>query len=368
MQYGSQTRDQIKHDYPVKILHTADIHLRQPGDERWETLQYLLAIATEQRVDAVVISGDLFDKNLIAENLRPEIRTLFSGNDFPVIIIPGNHDAKLFGDMYFGSDAVLLVDHSRPHIIGEIAFYGMTFESMDEYRVLERLQELKTHLQADRTNILLYHGELLDVIFKQSDLGDDEETGYMPVRLSFFKDIRIDYVLAGHFHTRFDIRQLPGGGYFVYPGSPVSITRRETGRRKVNIFETGKPPSEFLLHSPHYEEVLVTLDPSDNTDPVSLIETRLRGLHPQAKVLLTVDGYFNKELIGRGEKELAEDIASAARERCNAVRYEFRDIGHIFADDLYSSFMKKLDAVDADSEKKRQIREITIRAMIEAGT
>lgn len=351
----------------MKILHTADIHLKRTGDERWDTLQYLLSLAGEHAVDAFVISGDLFDKDLDAENLRPEIRALFSGNGFPVVIIPGNHDATLLTDMYFGSDVVLLGNHTQPHVIGNVAFYGIPFESMDEHRILERVQDMKAHISQDRTNILLYHGELLDVMFNRSDLGGEEETGYMPVRLSFFKDIKIDYVLAGHFHTRFDIRQLPGGGYFVYPGSPVSITRRETGRRKVNIFGVGKPPAEFLLHSPHYEEVVVSLDPLDNTDPVSSIEDRLNNLHPQAKVLLTVDGYFNKELIGRNEKELAEQIASAARERCAEVQYEFRDIQHILADDLYASFVEKLESYDFDPEKQKRIREVTIRAMIEAG-
>jgi len=350
----------------VKILHTADVHLRHTGDERWESLQYLLSIAGEQSVDAFVISGDLFDKDLDAENLRPAVRALFSGNEFPVIIIPGNHDARLLSDMYFGSNAVLLGDHLEPQIIRDVAFYGMAFESMDEHRVLERVQELKTRLSPDHTNILLYHGELLDVMFKRSDIGGEEETGYMPVRLSFFKDMKIDYVLAGHFHTRFDIRQLPDGGYFVYPGSPVSITRRETGRRKVNIFETGKPPAEYLLHSPHYEEVIVILDPLDNTDPTTNIEERLSNLHPQAKVLLTVGGYFNKDLIGRSEKELADQIALAARDRCADIQYEFRDIRQILADDLFSSFMKKLDSYDFDTQMRRQIRELTIRAMIEA--
>jgi DNA repair protein SbcD/Mre11 len=350
----------------VKILHTADIHLKRTGDERWESLHHLLSVARDQGIGAFVISGDLFDKDLDAENLRPEIRALFSGNGFPVIMIPGNHDIKLLSDMYFGSDAVLIRDHMQPHIVGDVAFYGMAFESMNEHRVLQRLGEMKAHLSPERTNILLYHGELLDVMFKRSDLGGEEETGYMPVRLSFFKDMKIDYVLAGHFHTRFDIRQIPGGGFFVYPGSPVSITRRETGRRKVNIFEAGNPPAEFLLDTPHFEEVVLTLNPLDHTDPLELIDDRLRAVHERAKVLLTVDGYFNQELTGYSERELADRIESTVRERCADIRLEFTDIRHILADDLFSLFMSKLTACDFDPEKQQLVRDLAIRAMIEA--
>jgi len=350
----------------VKILHTADVHLRRTDDERWDTLHSLLSIARDEKVNIFVISGDLFDKDIDAEDLRPEIRDLFSGNEFQIIIIPGNHDAQLLSDLYFGSDVVLLTDPFQPHFFDDVAFYGMAFETMDENRVLERLHELKYHLSAEHKNILLYHGELLDVMFKRSDLGAEDETGYMPIRLSYFKGLHIDYVLAGHFHTRFDIRSLPDGGYFIYPGSPVSITRKETGRRKVNIFEVGKPPTEYLLDSPYFEEIKVTLDPLDDTDPLELIHERLAAAHPNAKIVLTVNGYINKDLVQRTEKELADEIAKVTQERCLEVRYEFRDIQHILQDDLFNSFMMKLDTLDCNAGERQRIREMAMRAMIEA--
>jgi len=350
----------------VKILHTADIHLKHYGDERWNTLLSVLAIAREQKTDAVVVSGDLFDKDLDAENLRPKIREIFSNNGIPILIIPGNHDAQLLGDMYFGSDAILLNDISHPHIIEDTAFYGLPFESLDENGVLERIHLLKQSLSGEYCNVLLFHGELLDIMFNQSDLGGEEETGYMPVRLSFFTDIRIDYVLAGHFHTNFDIRQLPEGGYFVYPGSPVSITRREIGRRKVNLFTTGEPPAEFPIDSPHYEKIIHTLDPLDTADPVGIIQEKIKSVHPQAKIILTVDGYFNKDKVGKSEKELAEQLNNLSQTHDIELAIQFRDIQHILEDDLFSSFISKLDTYNLDAAKRKRIREHAIQAMIEA--
>jgi len=350
----------------VKILHSADIHLRSTDDERWEALQVLLSVAREQKADVFVISGDLFHKDRDAEMLRPKIRELFSKNEFPILILPGNHDARLISDMYFGRNVVLLTDLFQPCIIGNVAFYGFAFEPMDEHRVLDRLQQLSRHLLPDHTNILLFHGELLDVMFKRSDVGDDDESGYMPVRLSFFREIDIDYVLAGHFHTRFDIRPLPDEGYFVYPGSPVSITRRETGRRKVNIFEVGSPPEEYLLDTPHYEVVYVTLDPFDKTDPLTIIKERLNPVHPNAKVLLTVDGYFNKDTIGRNEKSLADGISTIAYPQCIEIRNEFRDIQQVLDDELFTVFLGKLEARNDFGIRQNHIKELVIRAMIEA--
>ena len=52
----------------VKILHTADIHLREYKDERWEALEELVEIGKRNKVAIVTICGDLFDKDIDAEN------------------------------------------------------------------------------------------------------------------------------------------------------------------------------------------------------------------------------------------------------------------------------------------------------------
>jgi DNA repair protein SbcD/Mre11 len=350
----------------MQILHTADVHLRQPGDERWCALGDVLAIARERRVGAFVISGDLFDRDIDAEQLRPKIRELFSGNGFPILILPGNHDARFLEGMYFGGDAVVLLDPDAPVEIDGVFFRGIPFESIGETQVLERIQSLKRRLPADATTILLYHGDLLDVMFRRSDTGDEAGTGYMPVRLSFFEGMPVQYVLAGHFHTRFDVRPLPGGGYFVYPGSPVSITRREAGRRKVNLFTVGEPPAELPLDTPHYQAETIVLDPLDTTPPVRIVERMLEQAHPAAKLLLTVDGFVSRDTIGMNEMELADAIKRAAGDRCE-IDFRVRDIQRVLEDNIFKAFMTRLDEYDADEAQKQRMKELAIRAMIGAG-
>lgn len=58
----------------MKILHTADIHLRERHDERWKALQKIIEIGKREKIDVLAISGDLFDKGIDAEKLRPHIR------------------------------------------------------------------------------------------------------------------------------------------------------------------------------------------------------------------------------------------------------------------------------------------------------
>jgi len=48
----------------MKILHTADVHLREVGDKRWEALQKLIEAAKKEGAEILAISGDLFDKGI----------------------------------------------------------------------------------------------------------------------------------------------------------------------------------------------------------------------------------------------------------------------------------------------------------------
>lgn len=353
----------------MKILHTADIHLREYGDERWRALQKLIEIGKKEKVDIFVISGDLFNKEVDAENLRSKIREIFSHNGFKIIVLPGNHDGESYeSGMYFGEDTIILNDLGSSFEYENVKVWSIPFEPIAGEEILERIHSLKDKFSSDKKNILLYHGELLDAFFSRKDFGEEGEERYMPVKLSYFKDSGIDYVLAGHFHSRFDVRRLENKGYFVYPGSPLSLTKRETGQRKVNIFEVGKPPTEYLLDIPYLEEVDIEFDPFKEKNPLDVIRRHLESLPSEAKIILTVKGYINSKEVGVNESELVEKIKKIALDRCaEPPRFEFKDIQTILEDELFRKFFDELKHTSYKEGKKRQMRDIAIKAMMEAG-
>jgi DNA repair exonuclease SbcCD nuclease subunit len=331
----------------MKILHTADIHLLEYDDERWEVLKNLIELGKQHKIDIFTICGDLFDKDFNAENLRPHIRQLFSNTGFKILIIPGNHDKDSYSSgMYFGDDAIIL-NNTPFEESSDVRILGIPFEPVGGEELLAKIRALTKLLTDDRRNILLCHGELLDAYasnISRTDFGEEGEGRYMPFRLSYFEGLNIDYVLAGHFHTSFDIRQLPNGKFFVYSGSPVSITKRETGRRKVNLFEVGGPPAEYLLDTPHYEEVRVELNPLADKHPVDKVKKSLEDLHPAAKAILTVVGYFNSETAQMSEIDLSNRIQEIATSKCSEKPIcEFKDIRRIVEDDLFKAFMQKVE-------------------------
>ncbi len=351
----------------MKILHTADIHLRDHEDERWKAFCKLIEIGKEQNIDIFIVSGDLFNKDFDADNLRPKIRELFTNCGFKIVIIPGNHDSESYkSGFYFGEDAIIIDNLEAPYSNNEVSIWGLPFEPIEGEKILEKLRSLKDKFTKDKKNILLFHGELTDMFFSRKDFGEDEEGRYMPVKLSFFDDLNIDYVLAGHFHKNFDVMTLKNGGYFVYPGSPISITRRETGQRKVNIFELGEAPKDFLLDTPYFEDITIELDPFSYSEPIEIIKEELDGISANAKVILTVTGYINSDNIDRNETEFREDILKISEGKTVVSNIEFKDIKTIVEDDLFKSYIDKLEKRNYDEVKKKQLQEVAIDAMRKA--
>lgn len=356
----------------MKILHTSDIHLREQNDERWKGLETLIEVGKKEEIDLFLISGDLFDKDIHAEGLKGEIRGLFSNTGFKIVIVRGNHDMNSYSEgMLFGEDVEIITDIRSPFELDGVRIFAIPFEPIDGEEIIERFHSIKSKLTEDRTNILLYHGELTDATFVRDDFGDEGDKRYMPVKLSYFNGLNLKYVLSGHFHSRFNEFKLENGGYFVYPGSPVSITKKETGRRKVNMFEVGGPPEEYLLNTPHFEEVVIEFNPIGDKNPTVEIEDSFHNIHKNARILISLRGFINGEAIGMTEKDIIVETKRIAGEHCQGDRYEiveqeFRDIRHILEDELFRGFLEKLENSDNDEDRKREMRQLSIRAMMEA--
>jgi DNA repair exonuclease SbcCD nuclease subunit len=175
-----------------------------------------------------------------------------------------------------------------------------------------------------------------------------------------------DYVLAGHFHRAYDVRQYDGG-YFVYPGSPVSITRAETGRRHAVVVDAGEPPRPVPLDTVHVERVGVVVKPFDRVTPEAEIRRRLDSLHPKAKVYLTVDGYADVDAMKTTERELSASIRQFESDpRVVETTSRWRSVGDIMQHQLFSRFEAHLEEADTPGDHKDAVREMVIDALAEA--
>ena len=110
----------------ITLIHTADWQLGKqfanvPGDagaalrdQRIETVRAVARVAQERRADAVVVSGDVFETNAVADRtLRQALDALesFAGE---WVFIPGNHDPALADSVWSRAGHVYAGRNGRP--------------------------------------------------------------------------------------------------------------------------------------------------------------------------------------------------------------------------------------------------------------
>lgn len=264
----------------IKILHSADLHLDSPfeglpeskaairrGEQR-RLLSKLALIAAEERVDMVLLSGDLLDSaNTYFETGEELIRSL-NGINAPVFIAPGNHDYYCARSPYA---RLKLPDNVRVFRENSISAYDLPGLGVRVYGAAfidSRCQPLLEGFCAERkqglTNILCVHGEV----------GAGIGSPYNPIGEEQLARCGMDYVALGHVHKASGLLRA-GETWYSWPGCPEGRGFDETGEKTVNIIEL--EDGECVLRtraiaSRRYEVLKVDVT---GIDPLLAVHTQL---------------------------------------------------------------------------------------------
>jgi len=102
----------------LRLLHTADWQLGKPfagfGDSfgallaqaRFDTLRRVAEIAREEAVDAVLVAGDVFERNDVATGTISRALAAMRPYSGPWLLLPGNHDAALAASVWTRLEAL----------------------------------------------------------------------------------------------------------------------------------------------------------------------------------------------------------------------------------------------------------------------
>ena len=212
----------------MKFLHTADLHLgRRLNDipllqDQRKVLAAIVDIAKQKKVDAVLLSGDIYDRAAPSAEcyvVLSDFVTALSSSHIAVIAISGNHDSNervgylsallkysnvYFSDVFDGSiGTVALKDE-----YGEVLFHLLPFVRPSDVRLYypdERIESyqdaikvLLSHHPIDKgmRNVILSHQFVAGAQICDSEilsLGGSEA-----VEASLYRDY--DYVALGHIH------------------------------------------------------------------------------------------------------------------------------------------------------------------------
>ncbi len=84
---------------PVLIAHSSDLHIGSVTKDLG-VLQTVLATATANAADVLVLAGDIFDHNRIPLAVLDAAARILSDSGLRVVILPGNHDCLVPDSVY----------------------------------------------------------------------------------------------------------------------------------------------------------------------------------------------------------------------------------------------------------------------------
>ncbi len=262
----------------MRILHTADWHLgkvlkgRERTPEIRQALQGLLGLVRSERIELVLVAGDLFDRSVVSSEAEAAAFEFFVGLralGVPALVIAGNHDSRerlealspllsltgatVFGNLRFaeqggvvealGARVALLPFLSERRLVktgdllnGDSADWKRTYGSSMSLV----LQNLAQGFGPD-LNLLMAH-----LTVEGGQLGGGEfifhTTNSYAIPKSAFP-LSLSYVALGHLHRQQQVSEAPLAWY---AGSLIQLDfgESENGDRGALIVELkpGAPP------------------------------------------------------------------------------------------------------------------------------
>ncbi|MEU4228565.1 exonuclease SbcCD subunit D [Nonomuraea sp. NPDC026600] len=251
----------------MRILHTSDWHLGRSFhresllEGQAAFIDHLIETVRAERVDVVVVSGDVYDRALPpvdAVALCGDALRRLMGTGARTVLISGNHDsARRLG---FGADLIdaagvhLRTDPSRawePILVDDVAFYGIPYLEPELVRgpweLPDRshtaaLSHAMAHVRADavrhRRSVVLAHAFVTGGEASDSER-DISVGGVAHVPLSAFDGV--DYVALGHLHGRQRMSETVR-----YSGSPLAYSFSEVNQKKGSWLVTLGSTAEFV--------------------------------------------------------------------------------------------------------------------------
>lgn len=337
----------------MKLLHLGDLHIgRSLGefdlieDQRY-ILEQILRIAKQERVEAILIAGDIYDKSVPSEaavRLFDEFLCHASELGYKVFAISGNHDSD--ERMNFGSSLLRasnvfisakyegdLFHHTLEDEYGRVTIYLLPFIKASQVRHFHPSAQIMTYEDAVREalgtvnldptarNILVAHqfvvGEQTGPTLGGSESAAVRRVGLVE-RVGFGCFGGFDYTALGHIHSS----QAVGREEIRYAGSPLKYSLSEAESQKtvtiITLYEKGRVeieqrplrPMRDLRHLKGRMDQLLTRESISDTE--DFIYATLTDEYPIDNVMGVFQQYYPNtvriEYDNSHTKELEDEI------------------------------------------------------------
>ncbi|MER9223220.1 DNA repair exonuclease [Mesorhizobium sp. M0644] len=255
-----------------RFVHTADTHLDSPlrtlalrnpelaelvGDASRQAFISIVDLCLAERVDALVIAGDLYDGDQtsmkMARFLASQMMRLHQAG-VRVYMIRGNHDAmSRISKQLVLPDTVTIFSGRTQFVIQsgaglDVALHGLSFASP---KASESLLPKYAGPREGAANIGIMHTSLA---------GSRGHDVYAPCSVADLQGHGFEYWALGHIHVR---KVYPGASTLVMPGIPQGRDINEAGEKSVTLATINDDRSvdieERLTSVAQFERVSVDL-------------------------------------------------------------------------------------------------------------
>ncbi len=300
----------------MKLLHLGDLHLGKSlgefdlFDDQKYILEEILEIIKSEKVDVVLIAGDVYDKSVPSENATVLLDTFLkclSETGVQTFMISGNHDSDErlnFGSSLFTSNRIYISSvydgtlhkHTVEDENGELDIWLMPFVKASQVRHFFPDEEIKTYddavrvilnkadIDRNRRNVIVAHqfvmGKSEDPALAGSEGAGTQSVGTIE-KIGYDCFDSFDYAALGHIHSP----QRVGREEVRYAGSPLKYSVSEVNNEKsVPVVTIGKKgetsvkliPLKPLRNLRHIRGKLKDLlDKKNVTDPDDFIYATL---------------------------------------------------------------------------------------------
>lgn len=259
----------------MRFLHTADLHIGKRVNEfsmledQEYILRQILKTADKEQVEAVLIGGDVYDKQVPpaeAVRLFDWFLTQLNSRKLPVFVIGGNHDSVerlSFGAQIMEESGVYLTQSYDGKVVpvrledgyGPVNLWMLPFlkpamvkRFFPEQDIVTYQDALETvignmELNREERNLLIAHQFVTGAVTGGSE--DSVEVfvgGVENVDASVFADF--DYVALGHIHRA----QSAGGEQIRYSGTPLKYSFSEIRHEKSVTIAELKEKGSLTVH------------------------------------------------------------------------------------------------------------------------
>jgi exonuclease SbcD len=310
----------------LRLLHTADVHLgarhadlgnaaATQRERQFAAFRAAVSMAIDEKVDVVLIAGDLFDSNTqpkrSVERVAAELKRLGAAH-IRTVILPGTHDCYDRSSIYrsydlramagsaAGDDSVTVLTPERPSVYlqaCDLVVYGTVFATkraphspLRDLTVPEDEEKLGWHVG-------MVHGSLA--------IPDRTDRDEVVVTKEEIAATGLDYLALGHWHSV--LKGKAGTTTYAYSGAPEPVAVNQDGagnvllvsleekgeartvtveERRVGLtrFEKLELDAASIKTQPELVGTLLKMG-----DPNLVLEVRLTGIRPDALDLDTTE-------------------------------------------------------------------------------